>query len=163
MGDGFRERIGPAVGSTQAFRKAPHGSASRVLSHVPLFAGLPSKDLRRIAAIAEEIWFGAGKVVVEGGSPGNSFFIILDGEAKVVRTVSGRTIRLIGPGEYFGELALLDGGPRTATVIAESTLDTVRIRRAPFRELLKKEPEVGLRMMTGLASRIREYERQLVS
>jgi hypothetical protein len=162
MGEGFRKHIGPSVGVAQALRKAPHGSASRVLSHVPLFADLPSRDLRRVVAIAEEIWFGAGKVVAEGGSPGSSFFVILDGEARVVRSGSDRTIRRIGPGEYFGELALLDGGPRTATVIAETTLDTVRIRRAPFRELLKKEPNLGLRMMAGLASRIREYERQLV-
>jgi CRP-like cAMP-binding protein len=133
-----------------------------VLSHVPLFAGLSQRDLRRIAVLAEEVWFNSGRVVVEEGRPGNSFYVILDGTARVVRGRGQRAIRRLGPGDHFGEMALLDGGPRSMTVIAESTLDAVRIQRSAFRRLLLREPEVGLRIMAGLAARVREHERQLL-
>ncbi len=151
--------FGPTVGTVS---KLPKGSGARVLSHVPLFAGLPQRDLRRVAGLAEETWFNAGHVVVEEGQPGSSFYVILDGSAKVTKGKAGRTLTRLGPGDHFGEMALLDGEPRSATVIAETSLDTVRIRRAAFRKLLTQEPEVGLRIMAGLASRIREYERQLL-
>jgi CRP-like cAMP-binding protein len=72
-----------------------------------------------------------------------------------------RTVRKLGPGDHFGELALLTGGPRTASVIAETSLDTIRIYRPAFRKLLLKEPEVALRLMAGLAERIAECERGL--
>lgn len=155
-------RTGPTVGTVQPLRKAPHGSGGRVLSHVPLFAGLSQRDLRRIAALVEEVWFNSGRVVVEEGSPGNSFYVILDGTARVVRGRGQRAIRRLGPGDHFGEMTLLDGGPRSMTVIAESTLDAVRIQRSAFRRLLLREPEVGLRIMAGLAARVREHERQLL-
>jgi CRP-like cAMP-binding protein len=129
---------------------------------VPLFRDLPPRDLRRVAGLAEETWINAGRVVVQEGQPGTSFYVILDGEARVVKGTASRTLARLGPGDHFGEMALLDGQPRSATVIAETSLDTVRIRRAAFRELLKKEPEVGLRIMAGLAARVREYERQLL-
>jgi CRP-like cAMP-binding protein len=133
-----------------------------VLARVPLFADLSSRDLRRVAGLAEETWFNAGRVIVEEGQPGSSFYVILDGEARVTKGRSGRVLSRLKPGDHFGEMALLDGQPRSATVIAETSLDAIRIKRAAFRELLKKEPEVGLRIMAGLASRVREYERQLL-
>jgi CRP-like cAMP-binding protein len=146
-------RIGPTVGTV-----APLGaSGARVLSHVPLFAGLSARDLRRVAGLAEETWFNPGRVVVQEGKPASSFYVILDGTARVTRR--GRTVRKLSPGDHFGELALLTGGPRTASVIAETSLDTIRIQRPAFRKLLMKEPEVGLRLMAGLAERIAECER----
>jgi CRP/FNR family transcriptional regulator, cyclic AMP receptor protein len=149
-------RIGPTVGTIR-----PLGTSGvRLLSHVPLFAGLSARDLRRVAGLAEETWFNPGRVVVQEGKPGSSFYaVILDGTARVTRR--GRTVRKLSPGDYFGELALLTGGPRTASVIAETSLDTIRIKRPAFRKLLLKEPEVGLRIMAGLAERIAECERQL--
>jgi CRP/FNR family transcriptional regulator, cyclic AMP receptor protein len=148
-------RIGPTVGTV----KPLGASGARVLSNVPLFAGLSNRDLRRVAGLAEETWFNPGRFVVEEGKQGSSFAVILDGTARVTRR--GRTVRKLGPGDYFGELALLTGGPRTASVIAETSLDTIRIQRQAFRKLLVKEPEVGLRIMAGLAERIAECERQL--
>jgi CRP-like cAMP-binding protein len=151
------KRFGPTVGTVA---KLPRGSGAHVLSRVPLFADLPPRDLRRVAALAEETWFNAGRVVVEEGQPGSSFYVILDGEARVTKGPAGRTLGRLGPGDHFGEMALLDGQPRSATVIAESSLDTVRIRRAAFRTLLKREPDVGLRIMATLAARVRARERQ---
>ncbi len=152
-------KIGRRVGT---IAKLPRGSGARVLSAVPLFAGLPQRDVRRVAAVAEETWFNAGHVVVQEGEPGSSFYVILDGEARVTKGTSGRTVARLKAGDYFGELALLDGGPRSATVIAETSLDAVRIQRSAFRKMLTQEPEVGLRIMAGVASRLRDYERQLI-
>jgi CRP-like cAMP-binding protein len=160
MARGMRpKRFGPTVGTVA---RLPRGSGAHVLASVPLFKDLPPRDLRRVAGLAEETWFNAGRVVVEEGQPGSSFYVILDGEARVTKGATARPLARLGPGDHFGEMALLDGQPRSATVIAETSLDTVRIRRAAFRELLKKEPEVGLRIMAGLAARVREYERQLL-
>ena len=152
-------RFGPTVGTVS---RLPRGSGAHVLGRVPLFADLSPRDLRRIAGLAEETWFNPGRVIVEEGQPGSSFYVILDGEAKVTKGRALRVLSRLGPGDHFGEMALLDGQPRSATVIAETSVDAIRIKRATFRELLKREPEVGLRIMAGLAARVREYERQLL-
>ncbi len=149
-------RIRPTVGTV-----VPLGpSGAKLLARVPLFAGLPMKDLRRVAALADETWFNPGRIVVQQGKPANSFYVILDGRARVTRGRSGRTVRKLKHGDHFGELALLAGGPRTATVIADTSLDTVRIRRPAFRKLLLEQPDVGLRIMSGLAARLAECEKQ---
>jgi CRP/FNR family cyclic AMP-dependent transcriptional regulator len=156
----FRERMQGAakVGQVQPLRKAPRGSGARALSHVALFEGLRPRDLRKIAALAEEVWFAPGAVVVEEGTHGLGFYAILDGTAKVTRSRAGRALRTLRPGDHFGELALLDGRPRSATVTAQTSLDVIRIRRPAFRKLLLAEPEVGLRIMERLAMRFREFE-----
>jgi CRP/FNR family transcriptional regulator, cyclic AMP receptor protein len=157
----FRKKIGRGVGDVVPMRANRHGTSARLLEHVPLFAGLPPRDLRRIASLADEVWFNAGRVVAEAGTPGSSFYVILDGEARVVRPGTDDTVRRLGPGDHFGELALLDGGTRTVTVIVDSTLDVMRIQRAAFRRMLLEEPEVAVRLLSNLASRIREIERAL--
>lgn len=158
-----RMRGAPTVGTVQALRKAPRGSGARVMSHVPLFAGLSARDLRRVAALAEEVWMAPGSVVVEAGTPGDAFYVILDGTVRVLRAGTGRTVRRLGPGDHFGELALLDGGPRTTTVVADTSLDAIQIRGKAFRRMLLAQPRVGLKIMAQLAGRIRECERQITS
>ncbi len=98
-----------------------------LLADVPLFAGLSRRHLRRLAGLAEEVPFGAGRTVVQNGSRGNAFYVIVEGTAKVLAGYSTRTFARLGPGDFFGELALLDGGPRTASVVAETPLVTIRI------------------------------------
>jgi CRP-like cAMP-binding protein len=134
-----------------------------LLTRVPLFGGLSNRDLRKVASLAEEVWMNPGKVVIEEGEPGDAFYVILDGNARVTRRGTGRTLKRLGPGDHFGELALLDGGPRTATVVAETALDTVRIRRTAFRRLLLSEPAVGMKIMEQLVSWIRELQRRIVA
>lgn len=84
-------------------------------------------------------------------------FVLLDGTVRVVRR--GRTIRRLGRGEVFGELALLDGEPRSASVVADSLVETARLSRTAFLDLVRSDPDTGLRMMEVLASRLRECER----
>jgi CRP-like cAMP-binding protein len=80
-----------------------------------------------------------------------------DGRAKVFRTIvaTGRPIARLGPGEFFGEIALLDGGPRSATVVAEGDVRAIRLMRGAFHKLLRSEPGIALAIMQGLAARVR--------
>lgn len=84
-------------------------------------------------------------------------FVILDGTVRVVR--SGRTVRRLGRGDVFGELALLDGQPRSASVVTDSPVETARLSRSAFLDIVRTDPDIGLRMMEVLASRLRECER----
>lgn len=145
----------PTVGTVQ--RIAAPGW--RVLGRVPLFAGLSQRDLKRIAARAEEAWYPPGRLVIEEGAPALAFFVILDGQAKVVRGTGKRVLRRLEPGDYFGEMSLVDGSTRSATVIAVTSLDTIRLKRSAFRDVLRREPEVALRIMEGMAGRVRALER----
>jgi CRP/FNR family cyclic AMP-dependent transcriptional regulator len=88
---------------------------------VPLFADLSRRQVRKLAALMTEARYRDRRVIVEAGTPGTAFFIIAAGKAKVYRgTVpTGRPLTRLGPGEFFGEIAVLDGGPRSATVVAD--------------------------------------------
>jgi CRP/FNR family transcriptional regulator, cyclic AMP receptor protein len=129
-----------------------------LIGRVPLFDGLPRTHLDRLVALTEEITYDAGRVIVEKGTPGRAFYVIVDGRAKVVRgkIVTAQGEAELGPGDFFGELALLDGEPRTASVVAETPLTTVRIERAAFRRLLREEPELALKLLEGMAKRTRQ-------
>ncbi len=129
-----------------------------LLGKVPLFSGLSKRHLRRLADLAEDVRFAGGRQIVQAGTPGKAFFVILEGNAKVYRGVvpTGRAIARLGPGDFFGELALLDGGPRTASVVADSRVTAVRLSRGAFQKLLKSEPDIAVAIMVGLARRARE-------
>jgi CRP/FNR family cyclic AMP-dependent transcriptional regulator len=128
-----------------------------LLSRVPLFSGLSRSQLRRVAELAEEISYTAGRMIVRAGSPGVAFYVIVEGEAKVLKgtIATARGTWRLGPGDFFGELALLDGRPRSASVVAETTLRTIRIERAPFRRLLREQPAIALALLEGMAARMR--------
>jgi CRP-like cAMP-binding protein len=126
------------------------------LAEVPLFAGLPKRHLRRIAKLAHVRRFAPGSAMVRAGDSGRSFFVLLDGRAKVVRT-GGRTRRL-GAGDFFGEMALLDGAPRSAGVVAEGEVLALSIGRPEFAKLLRAEPALSLALLQTLAARLRAAE-----
>ena len=129
-----------------------------LLGRVPLFDGCTRTDLSRIAALSEERIYPEGQVIVKAGDPGNAFYVITNGKVKVVagKTPSGKKEAELGRGEFFGELSLLDGDARTRTVVAESPLETVRIERTAFRKLLRKEPDLTIRLLEGMAKRTRK-------
>ncbi len=145
--------------STKSAPKSPaHKKPGvRLLSKVPLFAGLSQTHLRALAQLAEEVRYSAGRMIVRTGTPGVAFYVVVEGQAKVVRgtIASAKGTWTLGPGDFFGELALLDGGPRTASVVAETPLMTVRIERGPFRQMLKSEPDIALKLLEGMAARTR--------
>lgn len=127
-----------------------------LLAGVPLFAACSKRDLSRIATLVDRIDVREGKVLTRQGRPGHEAFIIVEGEAKVA--MKGRRSVRLGPGELFGELALLDQGPRAATVTAETDMMLLVVNSRGFSALLD-DPSVRRAVMTAMASRLREAER----
>lgn len=136
----------------------PLGPAGvRVLAAVPLFSGMSKRRLRSLSDRAEVVAYGPNRIVLgEGVRGGGSAFVLLDGTARV--EVRGRTVGRLGPGDVFGELALLDGRPRSASVVAASDIVTARLSRTAFLDLVRSDPDIALRVMERLAARLRECQ-----
>lgn len=132
-----------------------------LLAQVPLFSELSRAELARIAAVAKPVKYPDGATVVEEGSLGGRFFVIQSGSAKV--QTGGRTRVTLGPGSYFGELSVLDGQPRSASVVASSALETWSIAEFNFRALVKQHPALAVKLLSVLSARLRAAERSLVS
>ena len=128
------------------------------LAQVPLFAGLSPRHLKRVGDLTEQVRFMEGATVVRQGDDGDTFFVILEGEAKVAGP-SGRVVNRLRPGEFFGEISLLDGGPRTASVVAETPLTMLALSRASLLRLVQREPAVGVRLLGHVAMMLRRLER----
>jgi CRP-like cAMP-binding protein len=126
------------------------------LEEVGLLSGCTRRQLRAIARISEVIEVAEGTVLALSGQPGEEFFLILDGSARV--DISSRKRVRLEPGQYFGEMSLLDGGPRSATVIAETPLRLLVIKRRDFTTLLREAPEVTQSLLTTLSRRVRVAE-----
>ena len=123
------------------------------LKTVPLFSGCSARELTSLAKFLREVNFPAGRQIVQEGRTGTGLHVIIEGETKVV--VGDRTRRRLGPGEFFGEISLLDRGPRTATVVAETPVRTVSLSSWNFRDALKEHPSIAVKMLEELASRVR--------
>jgi CRP-like cAMP-binding protein len=128
---------------------------ARVLAELPLFEGVGRRQLNKIAALARVDSYDPGTVVIQEGEPGDGFHLILGGKARVL----AKRPKVLRTGNYFGEMALLDGAPRSATVVADTELQTMKIPRAPFLRLLRSEPGITLALLTRLAGRIRALEK----
>lgn len=128
------------------------------LAQVPLFSGLAPRHLKRLADLTEQQRFMEGSRVVREGDIGDTFYVILQGEAKVT-SPSGRVVNRLRPGDFFGEISLLDGGPRTASVLADSPLMMLALPRTAFLKMLRQEPDVGVRLLGYAASMLRRLER----
>jgi CRP/FNR family transcriptional regulator, cyclic AMP receptor protein len=124
-----------------------------VLTTVPLLAGLSKRHLARIAELATQQRFPGHTDIVRSGEPGSSVFVILDGTATVRRT--GRRSATLGPGEFFGEMAVLDGAERTATVTSDTDIEVMVIGRKDLLKLLETEPKLAVGMLTSMAGRLR--------
>ena len=129
------------------------------LEDVGLLAGCSRRQLRAIARISEVIEVPAATVLARAGAPGEEFFLILDGSARV--EVSARKRSRLEPGQYFGEMSLLDGGPRSASVIAETPLRLLVIKRRDFTTLLKEAPDLTQSLLATLSQRLRQAEAAL--
>ena len=126
------------------------------LREVPLFEACSDKQLRSVARIARIFDVAAGTELTRAGAPGDEFFLIIDGTARV--EVSPEKHALLGPGTFFGEMSLLDGGPRSATVIASTPVRLLVISRSNFAELLKDVPGLIETLLTTLSRRVRQAE-----
>ena len=131
------------------------------LEEVGLLAECSRRQLRAIARISEVIEVPEDTVLARSGAPGEEFFLILDGSARV--EVSPRKRSRLKPGEYFGEMSLLDGGPRSASVIAETPLRLLVIKRRDFHTLLSEAPELTQSLLATLSRRLRHAEASLTT
>jgi CRP-like cAMP-binding protein len=126
--------------------------ATQLLQRVPLFSGLDPRELETIARTVHERTFEAGDTVAQQGEGGVGFFVIRDGEAKV--EIDGNEIRRLGPGDHFGEIALIAEGPRTATVTAESQLRCYGLTPWEFRPLVQTNASIAWKLLQALAKRL---------
>jgi CRP-like cAMP-binding protein len=123
------------------------------LTAVPVFSGCTKKELAAIAQVVREIHHDAGDVLATQGEPGAGLFILDEGEADV--SIGDRKVNHLGPGDFFGEMALLDGGPRTATVTATTDTTLFALTSWVFRGLLTEHPSMATKMLETMASRLR--------
>jgi CRP/FNR family transcriptional regulator, cyclic AMP receptor protein len=124
------------------------------LADVPLFAGLSKQQLQALARVCSSHRWPAESCIVAEGSYEEFCYVVVEGTADVVR--GGRPIARLGPGELFGEIALLDPGPRSATVMAVTDVVAVRLPRRGFVDVAVSDPHVALRILSALAHRVRE-------
>ena len=127
-----------------------------MLGATPLFAGLSRKELEIILTTAREVDHPAGGVVVAEGSEGVGFHLILSGSATV--TKGDRILRTLGPGDSFGDIALIDGGRRSATVSADTALRTLSLASWEFRPILEKNAQITYKLLVEMCRRLREAE-----
>ena len=127
------------------------------LKAVPLFAGLTPQQLRRVAEVGRVRLFLEGATMVKLGEPGDTFFVILAGNALVVRE-TGRPLKL-GPGDFFGELALIESAPRSADVIATDDVTALAIGHTAFKRLLRSEAAFTYAILRTVIGRLRNDQR----
>jgi CRP-like cAMP-binding protein len=131
-------------------------SKVNVLKNVSLFSACTNRELAQIASLVDEVEVDKGAVLTKEGGPGREFFAIIDGEAKV--TLRGKKLATLGAGQFFGEMSLLDQGPRAATVTATNEMRLYVLDARSFSTLLDKHPAVARKILRGMAQRLREIE-----
>ena len=123
------------------------------LAAIPLFAHADRKQLQRVAALCTEVRVPAGRTLCTEGQPGQEFFVVEQGEATV--SVGGTEVATLGAGDFFGELALLDGQARTATVTSKTDMDLIVLTATEFSSALEADPMIAVRMLPAIGSRLR--------
>ena len=124
-----------------------------LLRLVPLFSGMTDRSFQAIADLSSEADYAVGDALVRQGDPGESFIILVSGRARVDR--DRKTLRELGPGDFLGEISLVDGGPRTATVTALDPIHALTVQRQGFLDLIDRLPVFRLEVLNALTERIR--------
>ncbi len=128
---------------------------TQYLQNVPIFSSLAAGELEAVARSLKERTYEPGAVIVKQGDPGIGFFLIVEGRVEVSH--DGHHIRDMGPGEFFGEMALLEERARTATVTAKERTRCLQLVRWDFRALLREHPEMAVRLLEVVVRRLREH------
>jgi CRP-like cAMP-binding protein len=130
-----------------------------LLAQVRLFRSCRAEELDRLAAATTELEVSPAEVLCQEGQAGHEFFLVVEGQARV--TMSEREIATLGPGSFFGEMALLDGGPRIATVTAATSMKLLVLHRREFRHFLGRRPAVVTEVVSVVGERMRSIQRRL--
>jgi CRP/FNR family cyclic AMP-dependent transcriptional regulator len=137
---------------------ARRDASTALLAQVPLFSACSKKELQTLAKRAEERTVAAGTVLVREGAAGDAFYVIVSGQADVDR--SGDVVATIGPGTFFGDLALLDKAPRNATVTAKTDMELIVLGQREFSQMIDDSSAFARNLLVGLAHRLREMDAQ---
>ena len=124
-----------------------------LLKHVPMFSACHDRSLKRIAALMDEVDLPAGKVVIQQGSIGQEFFVVVEGEVAIER--DGQFMRTLGPGEFFGEISLIDDRPRSASATVTQPSRLLVAAHREFHDLMDENPGIRDQILTALAQRVR--------
>lgn len=133
--------------------------AVEMMGSVPLFSGLSKKELEKVCVSCRETEFPEGRAIIQEGAGGVGFHLILEGEVEVVK--GDRVEATLGPGKFFGEMSLIDGGPRSATVRAKTPVVTWALTSWEFRPLLENNPSIAMKLLEELSRRLRVSESSL--
>jgi CRP/FNR family transcriptional regulator, cyclic AMP receptor protein len=127
-----------------------------LLHRIPLFSAFGRRELERLGQLADEVDVPAERCLMAQGDRGTEMFVIVNGEVRVER--DGERLNTLGPGDFFGEIALLDGGPRTATVTATQPSRLLVLTHREFHAMMEEFPEIAAEVLNSLAHRIRRLE-----
>lgn len=155
-GGDSENRLAPEAQLARMRDRSTLGDRAQMVGQLPVFSRLRKRQQREIARLAEFVDFAPGDFVVHAGEPGDALYVILAGRAKVVGKPRARGLRA---GDVFGEMALLDGRPRSATIVAATELQAMKLRRGPFTKVVAKEPQIALGIIEELAGRVRRLEK----
>jgi len=136
------------------------------LAHVPLFAALNERELRRVATVCRRRVYQPATPLVWQGTPGAAFFIIESGKVRILQHRQDgdvHALAVLGPGDTFGEMALLDEMPRSATALAVEPTTALALPAWEFRAMLREEPDISLKLLAVLSARLRSHEQQASS
>jgi CRP-like cAMP-binding protein len=129
------------------------------LGKVPLFQSCTDEEIRAIAEIAQESDFEAGQLIITQGTPGQAFYMILSGRVEIIR--DGRSLGAYGPGDFFGEMSLLDSAPRSATIRALDPTRCLMLSSWDFKSLIEKNPSIAVKLLEVLSRRLRVADERL--
>ena len=127
-----------------------------LLKATPLLAELNRHELEEVGRLADEVDVPAGRVLMREGDSGQEFFVIIDGQVRIER--GGKVLRTLGPGDFFGEVALLSEGPRTATATVETPAQLLVLAHREFHSLMSQFPSIQTSVLNCLATRLRRLE-----
>jgi len=123
------------------------------LARVPVFAGCTAAQTAAIAAVAQDSYFQPGQIIVTQGTPGQAFYLILSGRVEILR--DGKSLGAFGPGDFFGEMSLLDQAPRSATIRALESTSCLMLSSWDFKALLEEQPGIAIKLLEVLSRRLR--------
>ncbi len=123
------------------------------LAKVPIFANCTAEEIAAIAGVAQDAYFQPGQIIVTQGTPGQAFYMIIDGQVEILR--DSQSLGAFGPGDFFGEMSLLDQAPRSATIRALRETRCLMLSSWDFRSLLEKHPSIAIKLLEVLSRRLR--------
>ncbi len=129
------------------------------LSRVPIFANCTAEEIAAIAQVAQESQFLPGQIIVTQGTPGQAFYLVLAGRVEILR--DGTSLGAFGPGDFFGEMSLLDQAPRSATIRALELTQCLMLSSWDFKALLEKHPSIAIKLLEVLSRRLRVADERL--